>query len=110
MQEAGELIDLVQSPVGTLVEEIDGTRLVHADLSIEGEILVLLHSQHPQRVPVKSIEESLKARSAKSVRNRLGEMKMNKLIHGDTVSGYRLTTAGHASAVAEIKALPGKAA
>lgn len=110
MQEAGELIDLVQSPVGTLVEEIDGTRLVHADLSIEGEILVLLHCQYPQRVPVKSIEESMKARSAKSVRNRLGEMKFNKLIHGDAASGYRLTTAGHAGAIAEIKGLSSKAA
>ena len=52
MQQAGELIDLVQAPVGTLVEEIDGTRIVHADLPIEGEILVLLHSQHPKPVPV----------------------------------------------------------
>jgi len=105
MQQAGELIDLVQSPVGTLVEEIDGTHLVHADLSIEGEILVLLHSQYPQHVPVKNIETSLKARSPKSVRNRLGEMKFHKLIHGDAASGYRLTTAGHAGAVAEIKTL-----
>jgi len=110
MQQAGELIDLVQSPVGTLVEEIDGTHLVHADLPIEGELLVLLHSQYPQHVPVKSIEQSLKARSAKSVRNRLGEMKLSKLIHGDAASGYRLTTAGHASAIAEIKALSSEAA
>lgn len=110
MQQAGDLIDLVQSPVGTLVEEIDGIHLVHADLSIEGEILVLLHSQYPQHVAVKSIEDSLKARSAKSVRNRLGEMKVHKLIHGDAASGYRLTIAGHASALAEIKALSGKAA
>lgn len=105
MQQAGELIDLVQSPVGTLVEEIDGVHLVHAELTIEGEILVLLHSQYPQHVAVKNIEISLKARSSKSVRNRLGEMKVGKLIHGDASVGYRLTTAGHASAVAEIKQL-----
>jgi hypothetical protein len=43
MEEAGALIELVQMPVGALVEEIDGTRLVHADLSIPGEILILLH-------------------------------------------------------------------
>jgi hypothetical protein len=110
MQQAGELIDLVQSPVGTLVEEIDGTRLVHADLTIEGEILVLLHSQYPQRVALKSIEDSLKARSSKSVRNRLGDMKLHKLIHGDAASGYRLTTAGHAGALKEIKELSSQAA
>jgi hypothetical protein len=42
------LIDLIQAPVGSLVEEIGGTRLVQADLTIGGEILVLLHSQYPQ--------------------------------------------------------------
>ena len=76
-------------------------------LTIEGEILVLLHSQYPQPVPVKNIEESLKARSGKSVRNRLGEMNTNKLIHGDAAKGYRLTIAGHAGAVNEIKQVAG---
>jgi hypothetical protein len=32
MQEAGAFIELVQAPVGTLVEEIEGIRLVHADV------------------------------------------------------------------------------
>ena len=44
MQEAGALIELIQAPVGTLVEEIDGTRIVHADVPIRTEILLLLHS------------------------------------------------------------------
>jgi hypothetical protein len=48
MQEAGALIELIQAPVGTLVEEIDGTRLVHADTSVKGEILILLHSHYPE--------------------------------------------------------------
>jgi hypothetical protein len=48
-------------------------------LTIEGEILVLLHRQYPHAVPVRSIEDSLKARCSKSVRNALGEMKTNKL-------------------------------
>jgi len=105
MQQAGELIELVQTPVGTLVEEIEGTRLVHADVSVRGEILILLHSQYPSVVSLQSIQASMKARSARSVSNRLAEMRMEKLIHGDPRSGYRLTQAGHAAAVAEIKAL-----
>jgi hypothetical protein len=44
MHEAGTLIERIQTPVGTLVEEIEGTRLVHAKTSIKGEILILLHS------------------------------------------------------------------
>jgi hypothetical protein len=105
MQEAGELIELVQIPVNDLVEEIDGIRLVHADVSIKAEILILLHSQYPQRVMLKEILSSMKARSAGSVQNRLGEMKHNKLVHGNPKEGYRLTLAGHAAAVIEIKVL-----
>jgi hypothetical protein len=105
MQQSGKMIDLVQARVGTLVEEIDGTRLVHADLTIEGEILVLLHSQYPQPVPLQGIEVSLKARSSKAVRNKLGSMRTRKLIHGDTANGYRLTTAGHIQAVNQITQL-----
>lgn len=105
MKEAGELIDLVQTPVDTLVEEIDGTRIVHADLPIESEILVLLHSLYPTPTPVRSVEDSLIARSSKSVRNKLSDMKYRKLVHGDTAKGYRLTKAGYADAVEEIKRL-----
>jgi hypothetical protein len=105
MQQAGELIDLVQAPVGSLVEEIDGIRLVHAALSVRGEILVLLHSQYPQVMPLTSVLISMKARSAGSVKNRLGKMRTEKLVHGDAKSGYRLTQAGHAAAVAEVESL-----
>ena len=47
MEEAGALIRLVKAPVGMLVEEIDGVRMVHAKVSVRSEILLLLHSQHP---------------------------------------------------------------
>jgi hypothetical protein len=42
LQEAGALIELVHAPVGTLVEDIDSTRLVHADVSVRVELLILL--------------------------------------------------------------------
>jgi hypothetical protein len=104
MEEAGALIELVQAPVGTLVEEIDGVRLVHANTSVRGEILILLHSHFPERVPVPSILATMSARSAGSVKNRLGELRTAKLLHGDGRTGYRLTQAGHQAAVAEIQA------
>lgn len=103
MHEAGVLIELIQAPVGTLVEEIDGVRLVHADTSVRGEILILLHSHFPERVPVSAILATMSARSAGSVKNRLGELRTAKLLHGDGKAGYRLTQAGHQAAVAEIQ-------
>lgn len=105
MQRAGELIELLQAPVGSLVEDIDGTRLVHADLPVREEILVLLHSHYPEHVPIKNIEASLKARSTGTIRNRLGEMRVEKLIHGSATDGYRLTQAGHSAATATIAGL-----
>jgi hypothetical protein len=107
MHEAGALIELIQTPVGTLVEEIDGTRIVHADTSVKGEILILLHSHFPERAPQSSILSALSARSSGSVRNRLGEMRTAKLIHGDNKTGYRLTQSGYQAALAEIAPLLG---
>lgn len=105
MQEAGALIELVQAPVGTLVEEIGGTRLVHADVPVKAELLILLHSHYPDAVAVASLLKSLSRRSAGTVRNRLRDLYAEKLAHGDAKTGYRLTQAGYAAAVCEIRAL-----
>jgi hypothetical protein len=102
MQESGALIELVQTPVGNLVEEIDGTRLVHVDTSVRGEILILLRSHYPERVPIANILKTMRARSPGSVRNRLGQLRTAKLVHGDGEVGYRLTQVGYAAAVTEI--------
>ncbi|MEJ2122783.1 MAG: hypothetical protein P8Z76_19195 [Alphaproteobacteria bacterium] len=105
MQEAGRLIELVQAPVGTLIEEIDGTRLVHADVSARVELLILLHSHFPERVAVPDIMKTMLRHSAASVRSRLSELKRGKLVFGDGDAGYRLTSAGYAAAVTEIQRL-----
>jgi hypothetical protein len=105
MGEAGALIELVQAPVGTLVEEIDGVRLVHAELSMKGEILILLHSHYPERVPVANLIGSMSARSPTSVKSRLRELRTAKFLHGDYKTEYRLTQAGHAAAVTEMRQL-----
>lgn len=106
MQEAGALIELVQAPVGTLVEEIDGTRLVHADVSVRSEILILLHSHYPDTVSVESVLKSLSRRTTSTVRKRLRDLHGEKLAHGDAKSGYRLTRSGHDAAVTVIKQIP----
>jgi hypothetical protein len=103
MHEAGVLIELVQTPVGSLVEEIDGVRLIHAETSIRGELLILFHSYFPERVQVADILATFRTRSSASVRNRLSELRTAKLTHGDSKVGYRLTQTGFAAAVAEIQ-------
>lgn len=49
MEQAGAVIELLQAPVGALVEEIEGTRTVHASVSVRAELLILMHSHYPDR-------------------------------------------------------------
>lgn len=105
MEEAGAIIELLQVPVGSLVEEIDGVRLVHARVSTRIELIILLHSYYPDKVSITDIEASLSTRSYSSIRGRLNDLKNDKLIFGDNVQGYRLTIAGQAYATKEIAAL-----
>ena len=102
MEEAGALIEMVHAPVGRLVEEIDGRRIVHADIGVRSEFLVLLHSHFPDPVPMDAIFKSLDRQKAGSIRNRIGELYDAKLIQGDTNKGYRLTSAGFEAATAII--------
>jgi hypothetical protein len=103
MQEAGSLIELVGAPVGTLVEEIDGVRLVHGNVSIKSELLILLHSHFPDRVPLADIEKSLSRRNNGTMRNTLRDLVQAKLADGDTKGGYRLTKAGVWAALEDIR-------
>jgi hypothetical protein len=103
MQEAGALIELVRAPAGTLVEEIDGVRTVHGDRSIKSELLILLHSHFPDRVPLASIEKSLWRRNSGTMRNNLWELVQAKLADGDTKVGYRLTRTGYGAALEDIR-------
>jgi hypothetical protein len=105
MEQAGAVIDLLQAPVGALVEEIDGTRIVHGAGSVRAELLILLHSHYPDRIEQNDMMKSLETRSPSAVRSRIAELRHGKLLHGDSKQGYRLTQAGHAAAVVEIRRL-----
>lgn len=104
MDEAGKLIALVQAPVGSLVEEIDGTRIVLADLPIKTELIVLLHSRHPERTSKAQLMRSLSRRNSGSVDNALRALIHAKMAHGDPKTGYVLTRNGYGAAVEAIGA------
>ena len=104
MDEAAALIRLVSAPIGTLVEEIDGVRMVHANVSLRVEILLLLHSHHPDPVTSTQFREwTGKAPSA--VRSRLSELRKQRLVVGDRSKGFRLTSPGYSQAVREAQRL-----
>ncbi len=102
MEEAGALIKFVCAPVGTLVEEIDGVRMVHADVSTRVEILILLHSQHPDPVTFTQLV-SWTGKNAGATRSRLSELRKKRLIVGDTNKPFKLTSTGYNTAAREIQ-------
>jgi hypothetical protein len=110
MAEAGVLIQQIEAPVGPLVEDIDGLRLVHANVDIRSETLILLHSRHPDRVALRDVFASMFSRDPGSIRNRMADLRKEKLVVGDAASGFRLTQQGFAEAVQVIQrlALPDK--
>ncbi len=102
MTEAGALIELVHAPVGTLVEEIDGRRLVHGSFSIRDELLIFLHSHYPNAIETTEIATNLDRRKPQSIRARLAELSKEKLIQA-TSNGYRLTSPGFNAALTAIR-------
>ena len=102
MEEAGALIRLVSAPVGTLVEEIDGVRMVHAKVSTRVEILLLLHSQHPDGAMSAQLVEWV-GKSAAATRARLSELRKERLVAGGGNKSFKLTSTGYSMAVQEIQ-------
>ena len=104
MEEAGSLIRLISAPVGTLIEEIDGMVMVHADVSIRVEILLLLQSKHPDSVTLRDLINWTGKRTA-TIRSRLSELRSERLIVGDGNNGFRLTSPGLSLAIKEAQRL-----
>ena len=104
MEEAGALIRLVSAPVGTLVEEIDGVRMVHAKVPIRVEILLLLHSMHPDPATSMQLAGWIRKNDA-TVRGQLSKLRSARLIVGDGKKGFKLTSPGYGIAIAEIQSL-----
>lgn len=105
MQEAGELIELVHAPVGSLVEEIDGVPLVLPDVSARFELLILLHNRYRSSLPISEAFKSLSRRSNQTVRNELNKLYQKKFVQGSAKDGYRLTRKGFDRALVEIRRL-----
>jgi len=103
MQEAGNLAEQVQLPVGGLIEDFGRHRLVLEDLSTRDELLVLLHSYYPKFIMIEQIVDSLDRRPKKTVQKVLHDLWKEKMVDGSRVQGYKLTKKGFHEAVKVIR-------
>ncbi len=103
MQEAGQLISLVNAPVDELVEDLGDRRLVLADVEAPEEVLILLHRNYGTITSLGDVMNSLNRRTDKQVRNAILSLWRRKFIDGSAKSGYRLTSRGFNVAVELIR-------
>jgi len=79
--DAARLVADVQLPVGELVESIGDRKIVHGDLTVREETLVLLMAWHPTPVSTAELTGSMDRRSPSSVRAALSGLWKDKLVH-----------------------------
>jgi len=103
MAQAGELVAAINAPVGGLVDDFGGQRVVVASLSAPDELLVLLHYSHPAVVLLSELKTAMRRRAGSTIRGAIAKLWRAKLIEGDAEEGYRLTSRGYDRAISIIK-------
>ena len=99
VDDAGRLIEQVETPVDGLVEAIEGRQIVHGDLTIREETLILLMNSYPTPIPRAEVVSSLDRRSAGSVSNEIRALWKEKLVHEDGAKKIVLTKPGVRAAI-----------
>ncbi len=94
MEVAGVLVDQIQAPVDSLVEDLGDRKLVLQDMSLTDELYVQLHAEYARPMRVRDLVRAMDRRSPGSVRSAVRRLWAAKDVEGDGQSGYRLTTRG----------------
>jgi hypothetical protein len=98
-EEASRLVAQVQLPVGGLVEVLGDRHLVHGDLTVPEEALVLLMNHYPTPITVAEVRNSMDRRSPGSVDNALRDLWKGKLVHRPATGQVVLTERGMREAI-----------
>ena len=102
MENAGKMIEFIQMPISSIVEDFGDKKIVYGKLTIPQEILVLLYSDYPAITPLKTIQKSLERRSKPAIYNALSKLWEDKLIYKSS-KGYKLTQLGFQETVKILK-------
>ena len=89
----------VQLAVGELVEAIDGRKIVHAEMTVHDEALVLLMTSYPEPMMVTDLSRSMDRRNPGSVRAAVSVLWKEKLVHRGADKKIVLTEPGLRTAI-----------
>ena len=104
IHKAGEIVEFIQLPVNSIIETIDNRKIIHANLTVKEEILVVLYSYYPERLTELEINKSLDRRAKNSIYKSLKTLWVEKLIHTNE-KVHTLTQTGFLRAQGVLKRL-----
>ena len=105
MSVAGRLIELVQLPMDTLVEDFGDRRLVLSDGTAKDELFLILRSYYPDWVASSQIHKDMGRRPSSTVSNAIRAAYDDRLIEGDAKRGHKLTQRGYVETMQLIERL-----
>jgi len=97
--DAAMLVEQVQLPVSELVEAIDGRQIVHGNMTVREEALVVLMGNYPHPLSPADVVRSIDRRAPGSVRKVLGILWKDKLLHRAADKSIVLTERGLRAAI-----------
>lgn len=100
---AGKLVEFIQVPASSLVEDFGDKRLVlRAGTAIE-ELLTLLLHYYPIPVLASQLHRDMDRLAPSTVSNAIGTAYRRRLVEGNKKAGYKLTTLGYERAIELVK-------
>jgi len=99
MENAGNLIAMIQAPIGGIVEDFGNKHLVLKNVRSTEEILLLLYMHYPEYVSLDELQRSMERRQKRTITNSLGMLWKQKKIDRDKTN-YKLTVNGYNEAIA----------
>jgi len=95
MDTAGKLVEFIQLPSSSFVEDFGDKRLVLRAGTTEEEILTLLLHYYPTSVLSSQVHKDMDRRASSTVSNAITALYRRRLIEGNKKAGYKLTSLGY---------------
>ncbi len=103
MDTTGRLIEFIQIPASSLIEDFGDRRLVLRAGTAEEEVLILLLHYYPMPILASQLHKDMNRRASSTVSNASTALYRRRLIDGNKKTGYKLTALGYQRAIELIK-------
>ena len=100
---AGKLVEFIQVPASSLVEDFGDKRLVLRAGTTAEELLTLLLHYYPMPLLASQLHRDMDRLAPSTVSNAITAAYRQRLIEGNKKAGYKLTTLGYERAIGLVK-------